>query len=360
MELLKNFNNFLRKDSGNDNESTKLRYVVRIAVLLFVIYTMAMICVDYITFGTNSLPFYIIFLFIFIAVFVASYYMKTFEFLAVFNLSVLCWVFISNMMFGWNPQIQLILVILLVLNFFTGYGKYSFKFGYCVALVLYSIFLYVLSMNSTPFCPISPLEAIVSTVLDSIFCFGAIGYLCYVFGKESQALEGKLVEYNIQLVNQANTDPLTGLSNRRRITERLREIVSDKTTTGLCVCICDIDFFKKINDNYGHDIGDKVLKNISLTMQRLLAEDCLIARWGGEEFLIVFPNMNGDEAYVRLHELRNAVAKLSFEVLDRQFGVSLTYGLSEYDFKSDVQNVIKEADNKLYIGKENGRNQIVF
>ena len=124
--------------------------------------------------------------------------------------------------------------------------------------------------------------------------------------------------------------------------------------------MCDIDFFKRVNDSYGHDIGDKVLAGVAQTLVDNVTEDCLVSRWGGEEFLIVFPHMNGDEAKAILDTIRSRVKKIEFDTGTKVFGITVTYGLAEYGFDGDAEAVVKEADNKLYIGKDNGRDQIVF
>ena len=83
-------------------------------------------------------------------------------------------------------------------------------------------------------------------------------------------------------------------------------------------------------------------------------------RWGGEEFLLVFDRMNGDQAFPNLHSILNEIRNLKFNIGDRSFSITMTMGLAEYDFKSDADTIIKQADEKMYSGKENGRNQIVF
>ena len=124
--------------------------------------------------------------------------------------------------------------------------------------------------------------------------------------------------------------------------------------------MCDIDFFKKVNDSYGHDIGDKVLAGVAQALVENVTEDCLVSRWGGEEFLIVFPDMNGDEARAMLDKIRSRIKKIVFETGSSNFSITVTYGLAEYGFDGDAEAVVKEADGKLYLGKENGRDQIVF
>ena len=95
-------------------------------------------------------------------------------------------------------------------------------------------------------------------------------------------------------------------------------------------------------------------------MKDTLRSDSFIARWGGEEFLIVLPNCNGDQAYMALDRLRRRIMGSSVLVGDAEISVTMTFGVSEYDFSGSMDASIKEADERLYRGKENGRNQVVY
>lgn len=361
MSIYKKFLELLRKDIGTENESTKLRYVVRLILLLCVFYNFVATLLRSIFVQVKGTTVFVAFFFLFVAVFALTYAINKTEYvLLLTHVSMLCWISAFVRLFGWDSGIQSLLLLLLVLNFFSGYKLYLKKSSYALFLFVFRMLLFGYTRSHSPAMVIGPNFSVFSQFTNSLFSFFLIGLICFIFSRDSQVLEGKLVEYNIQLVNQANTDPLTGLNNRRKTMEYLESLVSDGRTVSLCVSICDIDFFKKVNDTYGHDIGDKVLKSIAQTMMSTLGENCFVSRWGGEEFLIVFANVNGDEAYIKLHELSDQISKLNFEVKDRSFKITMTYGLAEYDFHSDVLGLIKEADNKLYYGKENGRNQVVY
>ena len=360
MNIMGKFRDFLRMDSGSQNESTKLRYVVRIILLLMVIYNMTAAIVNIVHSGGSNAVLFVAFLVAFAVVFALSYYTKTIVEIVITHISMLLWTFFMVSSYGWNAGYQQMCVVLLVLDFFTGYKRYGIKIAYAAFLLGFRTFLFTFSGNSDFAGAITDSYAFTVQLFNSLFSFACISVLCFIYSRDSQQLEGKLVEYNVQLVNQANTDPLTGLNNRRRTMEHMQQLISDTKTSCVCVSICDIDFFKKVNDTYGHDIGDKVLKSLAQTMVSSLDEGCFVSRWGGEEFLIVFANINGDEAFVKLQNLRNKISQLNFEVKDRSFKVTLTYGLAEYDFHSDILDFIKEADDKLYLGKENGRDQVVF
>ena len=194
-------------------------------------------------------------------------------------------------------------------------------------------------------------------ILTSFWCVATV---CYIYSRDSQHLEGKLIEYNKILRQQASTDTLTGLSNRRSANEFIEKLIKRNDEKGFCVCMCDIDFFKKVNDSYGHDVGDKVLAGVAQALVENTSDDCLVSRWGGEEFLIIFPNMNGDEAKLMLDKIRARINMIEFDTGSKTFNIPITYGLAEYGYDGSTENVVKEADDKLYIGKENGRDQIVF
>lgn len=352
---------FLRKDTGGKNESTKLRFVLRIILSLLIGYNFISSLVTTIFANAYGVVPFAISFFAFVVLFAFTYYIEnTFTIVGLVNVSILLWMMSFAKNYGWNAGVQSFVVVLLVLNFFTGYKNVPIKFGYAGFLVAFRYLLFVYSIKTPAVYKFNSKTVNITQFFNTLFSFLAISILCYIFSRDSQALERKLIDYNIQLVNQANTDPLTGLNNRRNTMEYLEKLAIVQGSDSLSVAICDIDFFKKVNDSYGHDIGDKVLKSIAQTMVSTIGEISFISRWGGEEFLIVFPHMNGDNAFLYLQILKNEINKLVFDVKGRSFKISMTYGLSEYDFRSDIQSLIKDADKKLYYGKENGRDQVVF
>jgi diguanylate cyclase (GGDEF)-like protein len=295
----------------------------------------------------------------FLAIFVISYYCEPFVAYCVLNAYILLWVIANVISFGWNIGVQHFLAILLVFCFFAKYRHIQIKLGYSVCLIALRLWMYYYCNANDPWEFLS--ESTLSTlqVVNTITIFGILALLSYLFSTDSQELEGKLVEYNERLQKQANTDTLTGLFNRRKTMEYLDGLLK-ATENQISICLCDIDFFKRVNDTYGHDIGDVVLQTIARSFRTGLPQNTFISRWGGEEFLLIFPTMNGDEANVALEHLRQKIKGIVFDGGHEKFSVSLTYGLVEYDYVSNLDTILKQADEKLYIGKENGRDRIVF
>ena len=161
-----------------------------------------------------------------------------------------------------------------------------------------------------------------------------------------------------QIQKAANTDYLTDLPNRRSFIRDAQYRVSEYIKTGMpyALAILDIDYFKKVNDNYGHDAGDHILKAFSLYLRKHFAKG-LFARLGGEEFAVVIAGLDDDQLYNRLDDFRRSisVAQIAFGQQQINFSVSLGVILNSQEALERQMNL---ADSALYFAKENGRNQI--
>lgn len=156
-------------------------------------------------------------------------------------------------------------------------------------------------------------------------------------------------------------DALTELFNRRYAEKRLNTLYSKSAELGtpFCVSIVDIDFFKKVNDTYGHEAGDVVLKGVSRILERNMVAKGYVARWGGEEFLCVFEKMGLADATRGLEAILDQIRESSFHYQDQVIRVTITSGVSEMREGISLNDLLKEADDKLYNGKQAGRNRIV-
>ena len=155
------------------------------------------------------------------------------------------------------------------------------------------------------------------------------------------------------------TDDLTQLNNRRSILSRARQEIasSRRSEHPFSIAICDIDRFKRVNDTFGHDVGDEVLVNVANLLRESIRETDIVGRIGGEEFAILLPNTKCDEAHVLLTRVAD---KLRSTEVRKDLYVTLSIGLTclNADDK-DFLPLIKRADNALYTAKTNGRDTIV-
>ncbi|MBE5832202.1 MAG: GGDEF domain-containing protein [Butyrivibrio sp.] len=162
----------------------------------------------------------------------------------------------------------------------------------------------------------------------------------------------------------ADHDFLTGIYNRQRIQKILDAEVlraQDVGDSNLIVAIVDIDFFKKINDNYGHIVGDEALKDLTQFFFQRLNEGLLFGRWGGEEFLLIAPeNKNYDEFILMMEELRKQIEAHELICYGEHIRYTVSIGIAAYEKDMTVENLVNLADDRLYQAKETGRNKTVY
>ena len=189
--------------------------------------------------------------------------------------------------------------------------------------------------------------------------FAALLLLCFgvAFEMEIQRIEINLKDKNLMLIQMASHDALTNLFNRRVMNDLLQKAANVKKEYGrdYSVCICDIDDFKKINDTYGHDCGDYVLKEVA----RLLVENSKtdqVARWGGEEFLILLKDMTAADSFSIVNDVRRAISEYSYDYSGQKITVTMTFGMSHSKYMNGKENMLLQADSRLYEGKQSGKN----
>ena len=173
----------------------------------------------------------------------------------------------------------------------------------------------------------------------------------------------------IEVLEYATIDALTGYNNRHQFEKRLKETTASakRQNQPLCCIMSDIDFFKKVNDTYGHAVGDCVLKNVAKTIKKELREEDIASRYGGEEFIFLLPHTKLDEAKVVAERLRAQVEKKKINIEEfnidgtKEISVTISIGVSEYN-KNDkeAQSLYLKADEALYKAKETGRNKVVI
>lgn len=158
---------------------------------------------------------------------------------------------------------------------------------------------------------------------------------------------------------KAMTDPLTGVPNREAFTERARIELQrfQRYANPLSIAICDLDYFKKINDSLGHQAGDRVLKVLSNAMARRLREVDFFGRYGGEEFVILMPETTAAQALSFLDKIRAAIAKTEFNYRDQPVDITVSIGVAQFKADDTLEAAFERADKALYAAKAAGRNQ---
>jgi diguanylate cyclase len=176
----------------------------------------------------------------------------------------------------------------------------------------------------------------------------------YRRGNELKAAHAKIEEL-------AQVDELTGLLNRRYIMRSLNEEIARAQRTGIAcsVAIIDLDFFKRVNDQFGHPVGDEVLRTFAVTVFANLRLADKLGRYGGEEFLMILPDTAKDEAVVTLNRLRSIVSEVDWAAISGMMNVTISAGISEVRSEDSAADILARVDAALYGAKDAGRNRVV-
>jgi diguanylate cyclase (GGDEF)-like protein len=170
------------------------------------------------------------------------------------------------------------------------------------------------------------------------------------------------LEQALNVINElAIRDELTGSHNRRHLIgliEQERERVV-KGAQAFCVCLLDIDFFKRINDTYGHAAGDAVLRSFAVTVQKQIRESDAFGRYGGEEFLLMLPETTLEDAMLFAERVRMGIERLMFRDISSDLKVSVSIGVAQFRMGETIGQTVTRADEALYTAKSSGRNRVV-
>ena len=254
-------------------------------------------------------------------------------------------------------------IIPIIIYFGSTLFKSKTRWGVVVMLLLN--FATFVSLYFT-FIDMPPVYTISSPVRLALVIFSAFAMVfatmfynaLYIYSSENKV--NILEQKNKQLSADAHEDELTSLLNRRGFLPLVKSLMNSDEGDHFCIAFCDLDDFKRVNDSYGHEAGDEVLKHITQMIRQELP-GCDICRWGGEEFVILMKRNNLVNAKGQLERLRKTIESNPTSFFGKQIFLTITIGLEEYsDIYKEPEAVIKKADERMYYGKQHGKNMIVF
>lgn len=183
--------------------------------------------------------------------------------------------------------------------------------------------------------------------------------------KQVKSMEKETIELKIRLNDSNNKliyDTLTGVKNRMAYNEHIKNLMAhwNRYQELFSYTILDIDHFKKVNDSYGHNTGDKVLKLVAQIMQKNIRETDTLFRIGGEEFVLILPNTTAEQAAPTIEKLRQAVSQSGFRFKDEKVDIQISAGLTQVTQEDSEESLYERADKGLYQAKESGRNKLVL
>lgn len=361
MSVIKSIINNIERDVANENEAKRRSVIMRIFILVLAIYFLLLAILMRLA-GVQIVPLCSLILFAISGfLFHGTYINRTKEIVFIIQSITYLWIVLFVYLFGWNCGTQHFLFVLLIFTFLCGNYRLHTNLFIALLLCITRLALYSYSRHYSPIYNLGPISSVLFQYLNTITIFCEITFLIYSFSKESISIEKKLTSYNQKIQELASMDPLTNLRNRRSMMEYLnKKIDATDSIPSFCIAIADIDFFKKVNDTYGHDAGDEVLRRVSAILKNYMKQKGTVCRWGGEEFLFYLKQENGDTALAELDELRRLIQNTEIVYNDQKIPITMTFGLQEYTSYKPLDFTITHADQKLYQGKESGRNCVIF
>lgn len=297
-------------------------------------------------------------LYIFIFYLTTKGFFKTPAIIAFFE--VLTTVVVTSVTVGWNYGFFLYAICLVPLVFFCNLKSKLIAFTSCSIDFLVFIVTFVICNRREAFYSSNHLLMEVMFVINAVICFSLLALLSYVYSKTSASTNRHLYEKNKNLQILASTDPLTGLFNRRTMFLKINEEKA-KATDGVefSLVLIDVDNFKRINDEHGHQTGDKVLKKVCEIIRNTLRKDDIICRWGGEEILILLPATNILAGETVAEKLRREIEGTHDFSDEKEVLITVTAGVCSSKDEDNISELINLVDKCLYRGKSQGKNCVV-
>lgn len=354
--------NYLSMDVRNEEESKDLAILLRVMSGLYMLFFLAIsiiLCFS----GFYALAIIgLVFIGLSVGTFIATYEGQTNKAMQFFTILSILASFIYTCIIGWRSNMQWLLLISIMVVFFTIEVDMKSKMNYlwfsAILLLVLTLITHILPLYKD----INQYNTAIYQFVISIFYSLSIGFLAFRYCIKFNETDEKLRETNNKLKQMASIDALTQLINRRQMNENLSMEVFEFTRNGtpFVIAIADVDFFKKVNDSYGHDTGDYVLKELAIIFMKTMEGRGSVARWGGEEFLFCFEKLNGQKAVSILDNMRKQVESHNFFFKEQNLKITITIGVEEYSEILGLESTISNADQKLYVGKTNGRNRVIF
>lgn len=351
--------NILFMDVDNPNEKADGPIALRISAIVMMIYLAVISVMPVMVHRVLWIVGNLLFVLIYGHLIGMTYRNHTRKALIWYNVVTVAAVCFNVGLIGWNSGIQHFLFVLVLIDLiFTCRNRWN----QCAVVLFLCVIRLALYFYCRMYATTIQLQIFYDIFLQ-VFTTVAVFFMLYLNGmmlaRDSQIIERKLMKYNKELQRAANTDMLTKLWNRLFLMQYMEKKVASPDIF-MSIAIGDIDFFKKVNDTYGHECGDEVLRTLAAVFKKEMEGHGVVARWGGEEFIFVFEGVNGDEAMVLLDHLQRVVRDTVINYEGLQLKVTMTFGLVEYDTKLRLDENINIADERLYIGKEKGRDRIIY
>lgn len=277
------------------------------------------------------------------------------------HMEVCLFVSVCTVIGGWEIGIYLYLIAITALVYICPFQNQKIPYLFSMLELLLFFILRLYTLRHSPFY--APLGTAAETVLylyNAGACFAIILFGAIISNLIAAVNQRQLKVENKSLQRLADYDQLTGLLCRRAFLEKLDALTaSGWDASSFVLAMGDLDDFKKINDTYGHPCGDYFLCTVSELITVQCGPEALVCRWGGEEFIILFPHASLKEAKAQINSLCQAISHYPFVYENRALHITMTFGLCQGTAGMELGAMVKKADDCLYRGKSLGKNQVV-
>lgn len=285
----------------------------------------------------------------------------------IYQISFLCGVMItmafslfSTWLLGWDSGFFLLSFLIVPVIFQNGQMPQILKSALAFAVFAVVAGLYILSWQLPSYwvasVDLTRLLFILNLLITVVF-LAITSHICELAALNA---EKALLSTNKKLAELATTDPVTNLVNRRIILSRIEQekYRMERGSKPFTLIMVDVDNFKQVNDQYGHNGGDYVLVNLAELISMSLRKQDEVARWGGDEFLIMLPETDVEGGQIVAEKIRSRILTTPFEYRETRIPVTVTLGVGTSDVGIGVGSCIRKADQALYQGKQAGKNRV--
>ncbi len=267
---------------------------------------------------------------------------------------------LSTWLLGWDSGFYFLALLILPIIFINSSMNRWFKCALAFAISGVMLGLYLLSWFKASLWVLDEQTLHWFSVINIAITLVVLVITGYFFENTAADAEKALIQTNKKLANLATTDPVTNLVNRRIILSRIEQEKNrmERGSKAFSLIMVDVDHFKQVNDEYGHGCGDYVLVKIAELISLSLRKQDEVARWGGDEFLIMLPETELEGGEIVAEKIRAKISNTIFIYREIKIPVTITLGVSVCEPGSGVGNCLRKADQALYNGKISGKNRV--
>lgn len=277
-------------------------------------------------------------------------------------LEVMYNVILGTICLGWGAGFQIQLICAAPIVFFRLMKKVKISCVLTFILAAIYIFLKINCSVNDPVYNLSEYFLLGVYIFNIGISFAIVMFFPFIYCSNYENSQKNLIIMNKKLDKLAKYDPLTNLLNRRSMKIEINKAYNSyyKSQKNFAFLLCDIDDFKRVNDSYGHDCGDYVLREISKIISDSVSDGDYVCRWGGEEILVLLNDIKDDTISNIASRINSNLRKNILMYANVVISITLTIGISSSIKEENINNMIKKADENLYKGKNNGKNCIIY